>query len=150
MEEPKKPYQPYKFEYEAKVERKYIYSCVESLGDEWDQEQDEKDEEKERPLKPIGEVDLAWLLTQVPEGIKPEQIKIEFGYNASSMAFEDHYIRFYYDVTIPARKVEYKADKKKYEADLAQYEKDLIAHQEWHRAEEIRKTEEKLARLKGR
>ena len=146
MEKPTKPYPPFQLDYAEKVERRYVYSFTESMheDDGWD----EGDKEPE-PAKPIAEVDLAWLLTQIPEGVTAEQIKIEFGYNASSMSYDDCFIKFYYEVIIPARKTEFKAAKVKYQANLKQYEQDVVAYEQECREKEIKATEEKLKRLKN-
>lgn len=148
MKEPVQPWPPSKYEYEKKIERRYIYEFWESLQeDEWN---DDEEEEKRVPIKDIAKVDLAWLLKQVPEGIDPGQIKMEFGYNANAMAFEDHYIKFYYEVKVPARKEEYKIAQKKYTKEKEQYDKDMAAYKVACREQEIKDTEEKLARLKGK
>ena len=147
MQEPKRPYPPYSGEYEEKIERRYIYRFTESFqeDDGWDD-----DEEKEpEPEIPVEDVTLEWLLSKVPPGITAAQIKIEFGYNASSMAFEDHYVRFYYEEVIPARKAEYEAALEQYKKDLKHYEHSVVVYKEFCRQEEIRKTEEKLAKLKA-
>jgi hypothetical protein len=146
MNKPKKPYPPFEFDYREKVERRYIYRFYQTLGDEWDEEHDE---EKEVPLKPIAEVDLGWLVSLIPERVSINQIKIDFGYNANSMAFEDHYVGFYYEVVVPARDAEFKAAQQEYEVALRQYEEDVKEYERVSREEEIRETEEKLARLKG-
>lgn len=146
MKEPVQPWPPSKYEYEKKIERRYIYEFWESLQED---EYDDDEEEKRVPVKDINKVDLAWLLSQLPEGINPSQVKIEFGYNASSMAYEDHYVKFYYEVTTPARKEEYKTAKKKYEQDKAQYDKDMAAYKVAKHQEEIAAAEAKLAKLKG-
>lgn len=148
MKEPVRPYPPLSYQYEKTVERRYIYTFWETLqeDDGWD----DGEKKPEKPKKDISKVDLAWLLTQIPEGISPSQIKIEFGYNANCMAYEDHYVKFYYEETIPARKEEYKAAKKKYEEENAQYEKDLAEYKLFLHNKEIEETEQKLARLKGK
>lgn len=147
MNKPQKPWPPNESEYWEKIERRYIYSCLQSLNEDDYYEEDEGGEEE---VKPIEKVDLGWLLTQIPKGIKPEQIKIEFGYNASSMAYEDHYVRFYYEVTVPARFDEYLLALKKYEEAAKQYKTDLAAYEKVCHDQEIKETEEKLARLKGK
>lgn len=149
MKEPIQPIPPYKGDYEGKVKRKYIYEFWETLNEdaEWD---DDEEEEPRKPTKDINKVDLAWLAAQIPDGISPSQIKIEFGYNASSMAYEDHYIKFYYEAKVPARKEEYKAAQKKYKEQKEQYDKDMAAYKAACREQEIKDTEEKLARLRGK
>lgn len=154
MDKPVRPYPPHSLNYEEKVERMYIYSYSESLQEE-DGFEDEEDEafgvdapKKEMP--PLEEVNLAWLVSQVPAGITLSQIKIEFGYNASSMAYEDHYVSFYYEVLVPARLSEYQADLAQYEKDIEQYKKDVVAYEEFCKQEEIKTMEEKLAKLKGK
>jgi hypothetical protein len=148
--EPIEPRPPYDFDYAAKVERKYIAEFWGSLREEEDVDYDWEDSPRKRvSTKAPEKVDLAWLLAQVPEGIKPSQIKMEFGYNASSMAFEDHYCRFYYEVKVPARKKELAEAKKKYKDDLAKYEQDLAAWRADQKAKRIRRMEADLKRLKG-
>lgn len=149
MNEPKQPYPPYKGDYDEKVEKRYIYEFWQSLQEDYEDDNDD-DEERRVPVKDISQVDLAWLLAQVPEGIDPSQVKLEFDYNASSMSYDDHYIKFYYETTVPARKVEYKAAKKKYDEDIKQYEIDIIAYKAACREQEIKDAEDKLARLKGK
>ncbi|MCK9459536.1 MAG: hypothetical protein M0R80_07850 [Proteobacteria bacterium] len=152
MKKPQKPFQPFHYDYEEKIVKRYIYRFTESLCEDecWDESELDDDEEKpEVPLKPIGEVDLAWLVSLVPEGIKPEQIKIDFGYNASSMSYEDHYVGFYYEVTVPARDAEFDAAMREYKAAERQYEADMTEYEVWAYKQEIKETEEKLARLKG-
>src|ERR1700681_671657 len=123
MKEPISPYPPHKYEYETRVERQYIYRYCQSLreddyDDDDDDDEDEMDEYANLPTKDLHEVNLQWLITQIPPGLKPKDIKIEFGYNANDMAFEDHYVNFYHEVKIPARKAKYKADLAKYGEDL--------------------------------
>lgn len=143
LQEPKRPYPPYSGQYAEKVEREYIYSFVESLQDDEQYDEDEEGEE-EIPQKPIGEIDLAWLISQIPKGVTPGQIKIDCGYTASSMSYEDHYVRFYYEVMIPARDDEFEA----YRRDLAKYEDDMVAYQAAIKVNKIKDMEETLARLK--
>src|SRR5690349_1691459 len=98
MKEPKRPFPPFAPDYDSKIERKYIYSYSATLLEDYDEEEEE---EREVPKKPINEVDLAWLVDEVPKGVTLDQIKIEFGYNANCMSYEDHYVKFYYEVEIP-------------------------------------------------
>ena len=149
MKKPQKPIPPSRYEYKEKVEKRYIYRFTASLREDWDEENDDDEDKPEVPLKPIEEVDLAWLMTLVPEGIKPEQIKIDFGYRASSMAFENHYVGFYYEVAIHARDAEYNVAIREYEAATRQYENDMAEYKVWAYKQEIKEAEEKLARLKG-
>lgn len=149
MKLPQRPYPPYEHQYQEFVERKYIYQCKESLredDEEWDWDEDE-DEEPEETI-PIDQVDLGWLISQLPDGINPAQIKIEFGYRASSMAYEYHYVRFYYEVTVPAKPEEYEAAKAAYQQALEQYEKDVVTYEEWKAQKEIDDAEATLNRLK--
>lgn len=150
--------EPPKEEYYTKVERKYIYQCSESLreDDDWDDEDEDEDTPK-LPQKPITEVDLGWLLQQVPEGVTPSQIKIEFGYNASSMSYDDHYVNFYYEIVGKLDKKSYnqalkfyEEDMKRYEKEIKQYEKDKAEGEAKAKAEEIKELEEKLKELKGK
>lgn len=150
LKEPKQPFPPFEFHYDEKVEKKYIYEFWESLREDDDDGWDDEEEEKRVPEKPISEVNLAWLVSKVPEGVSLDQIKVEFGYNANCMAYEDHYVGFYYEVKIPARKKEFRAAMKKYKEDLAQYEKDLAEYNEACRLQEIKETEERLAKLKAK
>ncbi len=154
LEEPKKPFPPFEYEYEEKIVKKFIYQFSESLREDDYDDDDEDDEEEEKkeniPDNPPQDISLAWLMTLVPEGIKPEQIKMDFGYNASCMSYDDHYVGFYYEVTVPARKAELLAARAKYESDLRQYEKDLKAYKEAKRLNDIKETEAKLAKLKGK
>jgi mannose-1-phosphate guanylyltransferase len=150
MKQPLNPFPPSHYEYDEKVERKYIYSYSQNLDEDYDPDEDDKDykdDDKTWNVKDISAIDLAWLISQIPEGVTPSQIKIEFGYNASSMSYEDHYVRFYYEVTIPARKEEYKAAQKKYKKDLEQYEKEMFVYEANCLAKEIEETKAKLARL---
>lgn len=150
---PIKPFPPMPYEYDEKIERKYIYSYYHSAReDDWgdDDEEDRFNGEEWTPKKDIGEVDLAWLLTQAPEGVKLSDIKVELGEDSCCMSFDGYYVRFYYEVKIPGRKAEFKAAKKKYEEDLKQWEKDEVAYKEAYRLEEIKKMEDKLAKLKER
>ena len=160
LPKPISPERPYAYEFEERIERVYIYECIQSLQEEYEEDEDEEKEKADEGFifdentlswfkpKAIEEVDLAWLLTQIPEGIKPSDIKIEFGYHTSSMAYEDHYIRFYYEKTIPARPDEYKALMKKYNQDLKIYEKELKDWEEACLKLEIEETELKLKKLK--
>lgn len=151
LKEPVRPYPPFKPEFEEKIVRKYIYSCVESLEEEgWYDDEDEEKEELEGAGKPIEEVTLAWLLEQCPKGISPKDIKVEFGYNTSSMAYEDHFVRFYYETVIPARTVEYEEAVKEYEQSLERYEQAMMDYTEALRQQEIKATEAKLKKLKGK
>jgi hypothetical protein len=159
MKEPQEPSPPWEMDYRASVEHEFIYySLLRTLSSSLkvsfqDIDDDEPTEQEKKiaklPRKKPANVTLAWLLTLVPEGVKPEDIKIDFGYNASFMSYEDHYVGFYYDVKIPAKTKELKAAKEKYKLDLAQYEKDLVAYNEWKRNDEIRQTENKLKALKN-
>jgi hypothetical protein len=106
------------------------------------------DEKAKLPQKDINKVTLGWLLKQLPDGVTPDQVKVDFGYYASSMAFEDHHIGFYYEVKIPSRMKEYRAAQAKYEEDMKQFLKQQEAYEQYLVQEEIRKTEAKLQALK--
>ena len=150
MHKPVKPFPPSPYKYEENTKREYIYSYYRSAHDDDGSDEDDKyNTEEWTPKKNIAEVDLAWLLTQVPEGISLSQIKVELGENSCCMSFDGYYVRFYYEVKIPARKVEYKAAKEKYEEDLKQYEEDVIKYTEACLVKEIKDTGAKLAKLKG-
>ncbi len=154
--EPLKPYPPAPYEYKEKIERKYIYVFSQSLQeddyeDELEEDEEETQEEKhlkELPQNDIHDINLDWLLKQVPEGIDPSQIKMEFGFNASSMAYEDHYIKFYYEVVIPARTAEYELAQKQYKTQIKRYDLDLKAYQTEVMHNKIGAMEEELSRLK--
>jgi hypothetical protein len=151
-QEPKRPTPPWEYDYREKVEPRYIYSCFESLQeDEWEDEEEDEDYEPPTqiaPEKPISEVTLGWLLQHLPEGVTPDMVKIDFGYHASSMAYEDHHVRFYYEVTIPARTEEFEKASEQFRREMAKYEKDMEAYKEACRLYEIEQTEAKLAKLK--
>lgn len=162
---PVRPVRPYASQFEERIERVYIYECIQSFRGEDDywEDDDETIEEKTKAgyvfdentyswvkPKPIYDVDLGWLLTQIPDGVKPSDIKIEFDYQASSMAYEDHYIKFYYEKTIPARPEEFKALMEKYNEELKVYDVAVEAWKEACRQLEIEETEAKLNRLKGK
>lgn len=155
MKEPSKPWPPSPWEYEASVERRYIYKHSENaLDDEYyedmdDDEEEESEEDAALPKKELHKVDLAWLIKQIPNDLSPKDIKIEFGLNRNSMSLEDMYLNFYYEVKIPARKAELKAAKIKYEEDLKRYEEDLAEYKAHCKLQEIKETEEKLRRLRG-
>lgn len=155
MKEPIKPWPPSTWEYEARVERRYIYKYAaplredDSYEDDDDEDEESEDKDAHLPKKEISKVDLAWLLKQIPDGLTPKDIKIEFGYNANCMAYENQYVNFYYEEKIPARKDELKAAKAKYIEAFKKYEEDLAEYQAFSKAEEIRQTEEKLRRLRG-
>jgi len=155
MKEPQKPYKPSLYEYEEKVEKKYIYSFTEKFDDEYDygdnDEEDENEDENEdekKPEIPISELTLDYLVSKVPQGINLNQIKIQFGYKASDMAYENHYIHFYYEVLVPAKNEEYKIAMKQYEEDLKKYEDEIVQYKKFIHQEEIKKMEETLAKLK--
>jgi len=150
MNPPIRPTQPFITEYNAKVERKYIYRFVQSL--KVDYEDDENDEYKKIFLLKENpkDINLKWLLDNIPAGIKPENIKIDFGFNFNTMSYEDHYIGFYYEQKIPARQKEYKAAMKQFEIDLEQYNKDMEKYKEYQRLEEIKQVELKLEQLKSK
>jgi hypothetical protein len=149
LKKPIYPYGPSSYYYEEKVEKRYIYSYSQSLREHDDFDDDDDEEEKEVPKKPIQDVDLGWLLTQIPEGISPSQIKIEFDYSASSMSYDDHYVKFYYNETIPARPEEFKAAKKEHDKKLEQYKIDLKIYEDAAHEKAIREAEDKLARLRA-
>jgi hypothetical protein len=157
MSELKKPYKPWppsKYEFKEKVEKRYIYRFTETLLDE--EGYDEESREVEKPKKDINEVDLGWLVSQVPEGISLDQIKLEFGFRTSSMAYEDHYIRFYYEELIPEQVEAYEAAKRKYKKNIVKYENDLKVYEAAMKEKEIKDAEkvildakEKLDRLRS-
>lgn len=140
MKIPEKPFPPYESSYESYVERVHIYSFTESL-------QDYEEDKPEKKDVDIRKINLQWLLDKLPEGVTPKQVKISFGYNASSMSYDDHYVGFYYEKKIPACKKEYKLALKKYEAELAQYEKDLVIYNDWLKAEKIKQLKSQLNQL---
>lgn len=156
MKEPIKPWPPMDYQYEACVERKYIYKFSDRAiddddyyNDDDDDEEEESEEDAKLPKKPVDKVDLAWLLKQIPASHSPKDIKIEFGVNHNCMSLEDKYLNFYYEVKVPARKAELKAAKEKYKKDLKKYEEDLVAYKAFCKARDIQEAEEKLAKLKG-
>jgi hypothetical protein len=155
MKEPIKPWPPMEYQYEACIDRKYIYKFSENaIPDEDyynddDEDEEESEEDAKLPKKPVDKINLAWLLKQIPDGVSPKDIKIEFGVNYNCMSLEDKYLNFYYEVKVPAKKAELKAAKEKYKNDLKQYESDMVAYEAYCKAKEIKEAEEKLARLKG-
>ena len=155
MKEPVRPWPPMDYQYEACVDRKYIYKFSENaLPDDYyddmdDDEEEESEEDAKLPKKPVGEVNLAWLIKQIPDGVSPKDIKIEFGVNYNCMSVEDKYLNFYYEVKVPARKADLKAAKEKYKNDLKQYESDIVEYKAFCKAKEIKDAEENLARLKS-
>lgn len=93
MKKPIEPRRPPLSVYEARVERRYIYSFEEPLTHYEDDRENE--EEISAPIKHVNDVDLAWLLTLVPEGVGQKEIKIEFSYTTHRMGFGKHYVKFY-------------------------------------------------------
>lgn len=87
-------------------------------------------------------------MEKLPEGVSPNDVKIEFDFYATSMSYETHYVKFYYEKKIPAREADYKRDLAAYKENLAQYEKDYKAYQEACVDQEIKETEENLRKLK--
>lgn len=152
MEKPNKPYPPSPFEFGKVVERKYIFSCTESLREEeFEEDEDEDEDEAPDPDEPqdTSDITLEQLMARVPVGLKLSQIKMEFDYNASCMSYDDHYVKFYYEVTKPPRNKEYKAAQEQFKKDMEQYEKDIVVYEQYRKEQKIKKTEEKLARLRG-
>lgn len=148
LEAPVKPSPPYEYQYRERTERKYIYSFTQIFNHEGDRDYDDEGEDFGNSEKEPHEVNLAWLLTQIPEGVSLDQIKMEFAYKASCMAYENHYVKFYYEATIPARTAELEAAKAQYASDLAIYEKNLAVYQQKIKEKEIADLEAKLAKLK--
>lgn len=141
------PLAPFINQYAEHMEREYIYSFSEKLQeyDDWDEEDCE---EKKTPEKPINEVDLGWLLNKLPDGIKPSDVKIEFGYHANSMAYESHWVCFYYEVKVPAKKEEYKEAKKKFNKDMVKYKEEMEEYRKACHQKKIKETEDELEQLK--
>lgn len=149
MKEPVMPWYPCSTDYSEKVERKYIYSYCESLNEDGYDDEDEDEIEEEVPLKNISDVTLGWLLNQMPKNVTVDDIKIEFGYNASSMAYENHYVKFYYEVTVPAREEELVQAILKYKKEEEQYKKDRAAYEIYCKEQEIKNMQDALSKLKG-
>lgn len=154
MKEPIMPRHPDEWEYKARVERRYIYKHSDRLRDDDtyeddDDDEDEPGEDASLPAKDISEVNLAWLIKQIPKGLDTKDIKIDFGFNANCMAYEDHYVNFYYEEKIPARTAELKAVMSKYKEAFKKYEEDLVTYKAFCKARNIKEAEEKLAQLKG-
>ena len=155
------PTQPYSYQYEERTERIYIYEYIQLLREECEIYDDEIEEKAKEGFsfnenenawvkgKPISEVNFEWLLSQVPDVIKLSDVKIEFGYHASSMAYEDHHVRFYYEKIIPAKAVEYKIAKAQYDQDLIVYNQAIKDWEETCHQLEIEEVEAKLKKLKG-
>ena len=148
-EPPIQPIAPYALNFEEHMERVYIYQYAQSFRAEDDWEADEDDEISTNSIS-IDMVNLEWLISQVPEGIKLSEVKIDFDYYASSMAYENHWIKFYYDKLIPAREEEYQALKSQYEKDLIIYNEKIKDWKEICIQLEIEATEKKLKELKGK
>jgi len=153
MKQPIKPFPPFEYTYKARTERRYIYKFSENLQEGEDDFDDDEDKEEDKedaslPKKDISKVTLSWLIKQIPDGLRHKDIKIEFGFKANCMAYENHYVNFYYEVKIPAQTDAYKAAKEQYQKDLKKYEQDLIDYNEYCKNKEIKETEEKLAKLK--
>lgn len=143
------PSPPNEYLFKKRKERVYLYEVTESFREDDDEYYDDEDERPKKPEKPVHKVDLGWLLSKLPEGKTAKDVKIEFGYNASSMAYEDHYLRFYYEVDVPGDPKGLKKAKAEYAKKKAQYDKDMAAYQEAVVQQQIREKEEELARLKA-
>lgn len=159
---PIEPSRPYSFQFEERVERVYIYEFTQGLREDYETEEEEFEEKKAdgyfydedsdawiKPDKPLEEVNLGWLMTQIPEGIKPSDIKIDCGYRASSMAYENHHVKFYYEITIPAKPKEFEALMGKYHEEMDVYNEKIKEWEKACRQQEIKETELKLKKLKG-
>lgn len=144
--EPNRPWPPSECLYAESVKKRYIYSYSSPLTEDGDED---VDEEKELPKKPIEEVNLSWLIGEVPVAVKLDQIKIEFGFNAGAMSYEDHYVRFYYEETIPANLEGFAAAQRAYEIQKNQYDLEMKAYSDALKKYEIEQAEQNLARLKG-
>lgn len=139
MDKPIRPRYPIESMYEAGLKRCYIYKYFQTFREEDEDVVNGKD---------ISEITLSWLIEQLPENLKHKDIKIEFGYNSSAFAIEDHYVNFYYEIDTPDRMEDFKLAMANYQLDLKQYEKDQLIYEKYLNEQEIKKTEEKLATLK--
>jgi len=141
LEKPCKPWPPSKLDYKKRTERQYLYSYKESLDY---YREDEEDDEEEKPERDIKDVNLSWLISLIPEGVRPDEVKIKFGFETNAMGYENHYVKFYYEKEIPADPKGYKLAIKEYELLLAKYEKDLKLYEEALKKQEIEEAEKQI------
>jgi hypothetical protein len=167
----KRPYMnrfpPHEWNYQEKDVEATIYSCYErtprddGYDDEEEEYEDEEENEEYRSIHsrdgqeknairklPLDQITLQSLIDNLPSGITPADVKISMSIDVSAFAVEGTTLNIYYKKHLPARPELYKQEKAAYDKEYAEYEIKLKAFEEWERRQEVKKLEEKLAKLK--
>lgn len=125
------------------------YDCDESC-DYCDGEGCEECEKSEK-AEPIGLLTLQDIINKLPNGFTPGDVKVEFGYSANCMAYEDTWIRFSYrqEVDLQVELDKYAKEKERYEKEMVGYKRANKEYKAWKRAQAIAEAKAKLEALEN-
>lgn len=159
-----KKFPVFEHHYEEKTIPVTIYSYFEKFvgdGDDYEEETEDNINEEELSIsrrdsyeknnitkKTLSQITLQSLLDNLPEEVKPSDVKIGVNINYNCMAVEGTTVTFYYDKHFPARPELYKQEKELYDKEYREYEIKKSAYDKWLKNNEIRELKEKLAKAK--
>lgn len=150
----KKPYQPFRpsplSSYDFRDEEVKLYWFREIVNEDLDLEslaEENEDAGYTVPAKDIGEMSLADIIHLVPPGVDHSKIKFRVRW-PRMMDYLDHTIYYVKPVDKEAKKAEFEKRMVKYNEDMAKFKIELAEYEAWEKQDEIRKLEEKLAKLK--
>jgi hypothetical protein len=107
---------------------------------------DAKDDKSEFPK--LSQITLQTILDMLPEGIKPSDVKISISLDTGDMGVYGQEVNFSYKKTFEGDPEGFKAAQKQYEESYQAYLVEKQKYDDWKRQEEIKKLEEKIAKLK--
>lgn len=151
-------------DYKKKTVDVIIYSHFEKTPNDWDEEEIEDDGEEDSYARSrsyqdthlknkisklaLSKINLQSLLDNLPEGIKPSDIKMSLNIDCGDMGVYGAEIVFSYKKHFPARLDEFKKDKEAYDKAYAEYEIEEQKYQKFLKEQEIKDLETKLQKLK--
>lgn len=168
--------EPNKKDYQARTRNIALFYYYEHFRheDDYEEEMDEEEEDNHRnnfpsndgpmdgvshwysgyrdqpklPKMSVNQLSLQSILDLLPEGIKPEDVKMSFDVDTGDMGIYGHEIVFYYKKKLPAEPEQFKKDHDVWKKLCAEYEEKRKAYDEAVQQQEIKKLEDKLAKLK--
>lgn len=96
----------------------------------------------------LSQITLQSILDMLPEGVKPSDINISMSLDVGDMGIYGQEITFSYKKDFEADPEGFKAAQKQYEENYQAYLIEKQKYDEWQRQEEVKRLEEKLAKLK--
>jgi hypothetical protein len=152
-----KSFPVHEWDYREKDVDVVIYSHYEvTPGD--DREEDDsytesthyRDENERNAItkKDLSQINLQSLLDNLPEGVKPSDVKISMDIKCSDYAVEGTTLNFYYRKHLPARPELYQQEKAAYDKEWAEYEVKKSVYDKWVKDQEIKELQIRLDKLK--